>query len=97
MFDRLASGGVFSFQKASLARAIAQSEVAHGRAYSRLAALERILQKLAFNQLYFENLGLADEELEFLQKLAGLRIPNCRKMVARLIKETTNTKLTDYM
>ncbi len=97
MFDRLASGGVFSFQKASLARAIAQSEVAYGRAYSRLAALERILQKLAFNQLYFENLGLADEELEFLQKLAGLRIPNCRKMVARLIKETTNAKLTDYM
>jgi hypothetical protein len=97
MFDRLASGGVFSFQKASLARAIAQSEVAYGRAYSRLAALERILQKLAFNQLYFENLGLAGEELEFLQKLAGLRIPNCRKMVARLIKETTNAKLTDYM
>jgi hypothetical protein len=98
-FDRFVSGGAFSIQKTSLARLLA----AHGdieiasRAHTRLAMLERLLQKLAFSQLYYENLSLEEEELEFLHRLAGVCIPNNRKMITRLIKETVNNKLTDYM
>lgn len=94
-FDCLVSTGAFNLQKASLARALGD---AGSKAYSRLTALERILQKFAFNQIYFENLGLTEEELEFLQVIANVRAPpDGRKKLAQLVKETANTKLTDYL
>ncbi|AFU58598.1 hypothetical protein Ngar_c16650 [Candidatus Nitrososphaera gargensis Ga9.2] len=94
-FDRLVSTGTFNLHRTSLARTLGRTD--NSKAYSRLVALERILQKLTFNQIYFENLGLTEEELEFLQTLAGVRLPpDGRKRIPRLIKETANTKLTDY-
>lgn len=94
-FERLISNNVFNFQKTSLARALGSN--ADGRVYSRLVAIERIMQKLAFNQIYFENLGLTGEELEFLQMITGVRSPSDgRKKVSQLVKETVNARLTDY-
>jgi hypothetical protein len=94
-FNRLISSGSFNIQKASLARVLGDTA---GRAYSRLVAIERIMQKLAFNQMYFENLGLTGEELEFLQMMAGVRPPSDgRKQLSKLVKETANAKLTDYL
>ena len=91
---RLVSTGAFHLQKTSLARAIGEPI---GRVHSRLAALERIMEKLAFNQIYFENLGLTEEEIEFLQGIANICTPSDgRKTLAKMIKETANAKLTDY-
>lgn len=93
-FARLVSTGTFNLQKASLARALGEPV---GRVHSRLAALERITQKLAFNQIYCENPGLTGEELEFLQVITNIRAPSDgRKRLAKLVKETANAKLTDY-
>lgn len=93
-FDRLVSAGPFNLHKASLAKLLGDN----GRLHHRLAALERIMQKLAFNQIYFENLGLTEEELEFLQTIAYTRAPSDgRKKLSKLVKETSNTKLTDYL
>ncbi|MEW6605267.1 MAG: hypothetical protein AB1351_11360, partial [Thermoproteota archaeon] len=89
------SSGPFNVQKAVLARALGGS---HSKVYNRLAIIERILQKFTFNQIYFENLGLSGEEMEFLQMIAGVRAPsNGRKKLSRLVKETANMKLTDYL
>jgi hypothetical protein len=93
-FDRLVTSGPFSIHKAGLVRALGDTG---GMVHGRLAAIERIMQKLAFNQIYFENLGLTGEEMEFLQMLAGIKTPaDGRKKLSRLIKETANAKLTDY-
>jgi hypothetical protein len=95
-FDHVVSGGVLNLQKTTLARTLEGNS--GGRAYSRLVALERIFQKMVFNQIYFENLGMTEQELEFLQMVAGLRLPlNNRKKLAKLIKESTNAKITDYL
>jgi len=95
-FDRFVSSGIFSFNRTSLARALAPDN--SGRTYGRLAALQRILQKLAFNQMYYENLGLAEDELEFLKALPQINMPsNGRKRLAELIKETANAKMTDFL
>jgi len=94
-FDRLVSGGSFNIHKTGLVRALGDTG---GMAYSRLAAIERIMQKLAFNQIYFENLGLTGEEMEFLQMLAGIRAsPDGRKALSKMVKETANARLTDYL
>jgi hypothetical protein len=96
-FDRFISDGIFNFNRSTLVKALSQ-DGASGRAYSRLVAIQRILQKLVFNQMYHENLGLTEEELEFMQAMVELRMPSDgRKRLARLIKETTNAKLTDFM
>jgi hypothetical protein len=94
-FGRLVSCGAFSLQKTSLARAIGNNGT---KVHSRLVAIERIMQKLAFNQIYYENLGLTDEEMEFLEMIIGVRAPSDnRKKVYELVKETSNKKITDYL
>ncbi|HEX7032403.1 MAG TPA: hypothetical protein VF172_05330 [Nitrososphaera sp.] len=93
-FDRLVSNSSFNIQKAVLARALGDN---YNEVYGRLAAIERIMQKLTFNQTYYENLGLTNEEMEFLQMIVGVRPPSDgRKKLSRLVKETENMKLTDY-
>jgi hypothetical protein len=96
-FDRLISCGVLNLKKAILAKALEGSNTG-SKAYSRLVALEHIFQKIIFNQLYFENLGMTERELEFLQTITGIRPPSQeRKKLSQLIKETANAKMTDYL
>jgi hypothetical protein len=96
-FDRFISRGIFSFNKSTLAKMLLQKE-ASSMAYSRLSTIQRIFQKIAFNQMYSENLGLTEEELQFMQTIVELRLPSDgRKRVANLIKETKNAKLTDFI
>jgi hypothetical protein len=97
-FDRLISSGVLNLKKTILAKALEGTNTG-SKAYSRLVALEHIFQKIIFNQIYFENLGMTERELEFLQMITGIRPPPSqeRKMLSKLIKETANSKMTDYL
>jgi hypothetical protein len=96
-FDHLISSSVLNLKKTILAKALEGSNTG-SKAYSRLVALERIFQKIIFNQLYFENLGMTEPELEFLQMITGIRPPSQEmKKLSKLIKETANAKMTDYM
>jgi hypothetical protein len=90
---------VLNLKKTILARALeGNSTNPSSKAYSRLVALERILQKIIFNQIYFENLGMTEPELEFLQMITDIKPPSQeRKKLSNLIKETANTKMTDYL
>jgi hypothetical protein len=98
-FDHLISSGVLNLKKTILAKVLEGSKTG-SKAYSRLVALERIFQKIIFNQLYFENLGMTELELEFLQMITGIKPPSPSqemKKLSKLIKETGNVKMTDYM
>ncbi|HEV8405941.1 MAG TPA: hypothetical protein VGQ13_08545 [Nitrososphaera sp.] len=93
-FDRHIEAGVFSFRKTTLARLLGDTSA---RTFNRLITLQRVLEKIAFNQLYLDTLGLTEEELEFLEELAGMPLPSDgRKRLRRFMKETSNTRLTDY-
>ncbi len=98
-FDRLISSGVLNLKKTILAKALEEdSACISGKAYNRLVELEHIFQKIIFNQIYFENLGMTQRELEFLQMITGIKPPSQeRKNLSKLIKETSNTKMTDYL
>ncbi len=99
-FDRFISTGVLNFKKTILAKALEGGNTS-SKAYSCLVALERIFQKIIFNQLYFENLGMTERELEYLQMITSIRPPLSpsqeMKKLSKLIKETANAKMTDYM
>lgn len=99
MFDHVISSGVLNLKKTILAKVLEGSNTG-SKAYSRLVALERIFQKIIFNQLYFENLGMTEREIEFLQMITGIKPPSSSqemKKLSKLIKETANAKMTDYM
>ena len=99
-FEHLISSSVLNLKKSMLAKTLDGNDPG-SKAYGRLVVLERIFQKIIFNQLYFENLGLKDQEFEFLQIIAGAKAPSSSsqemKKLSNLIKETVNTKMTDYM
>jgi hypothetical protein len=93
-FDRHIEAGMFSFRKTTLAKLLGDTSA---KTFGRLIILQRVLEKIAFNHLYFDTPGLTEEEMEFLQELAGMPIPSDgRKRLRRLVKETSNTRLTDY-
>ena len=93
-FDRHVEAGVFSFRKKTLAKLLGDTSA---KTFSRLIILQRVMEKIAFNQLYFDTPGLTEEEVGFLRELAGMPIPSDgRKRLRRLIKETSNTRLTDF-
>lgn len=93
-FERFVSGGVLSVNNTALARMLGD---ASARTYSRLARLQRILEKLAFNQLFFES-SLTDEELQFLNALVDIPLPPGEpKRITKLILETSHRRLTDYL
>jgi hypothetical protein len=94
-FDHIVSTAVLNLHKTNIAKALEGGS--GNKAYSRLVALEHIFQKIIFNQIYFENLGMTEQELEFLQMIASIRPPSDQmKKLAKLIKETANAKMTDY-
>jgi hypothetical protein len=96
-FDRIISSGILNLKKTILAKALEGTDIG-GKAYSRLVVLEHIFQKILFNQIYFENLGLTERELEFLQMITCIKPPprHEKKNLSKLITETTNAKMTDY-
>ncbi len=96
-FDRIISSGVLNLKKTFLAKTLEGTDIS-AKAYSRLIALEHIFQKILFNQIYFENLGLTKTELEFLQMITGIKLPprQEKKKLEKLINETANAKMTDY-
>ncbi len=96
-FDRVISSGVLNLKKTVLAKALEGTDIS-GKAYSRLVSVEHIFQKILFNQIFFENLGLTERELEFLQMIAGIKAPphQEKRKLSRLINETANARITEF-
>jgi len=68
------------------------------RIYTRLQTLERINQKLVFNELYNSNPGFLREEIEFLNQFSSIKaVMTYRKQLAAHIVQSENDKITDYL
>jgi len=66
--------------------------------YTRLQTLERIYQKLVFNDLYKSNPGFLKEEIEFLNQFSSIKaVMTYRKQIATRILESKNDKIMDYL
>lgn len=69
----------------------------HSSIFRSLQKIQRIYQKLIYNQLLDHDPKFDYEELSFLQKLAEVKWPDEGKQIKQLIKMTANFKITDYM
>lgn len=98
VFDRLLANAMFNIEKRKLVKLLIDNGINDktDRIYRCFANIQRINQKLAFSQLYNENLSLIKEEIEFIQMLVDIPKISDKKQLIDLIKQTTNTKITEY-
>jgi hypothetical protein len=63
-----------------------------------LDMIQRITQKVVFNQLHSENLCITQDEVEFIQSLAMHNVASfpSKKRLMKLISESSNSKITEY-
>jgi hypothetical protein len=100
VFDREMSTGMFNLSKKRFARSLIDNGITVGidKIYRRLETLERINQKLVFNELYDSNPGFLNGEIEFLRQLSYIKADmSCKKQIEAYILKTKDNKITDYL
>ena len=100
VFDRLVTNGPFNISKRGLVRLLINNgmgDTKPEKIYRCLSQIQRINQKLAFNEFYDEKMKFAKDEIEFIKKLIGIDTISDRRQLEVLIEQTTNSKITDYM
>lgn len=100
VFDRNINTGIFNLSKRRFTKTLLDNGIVDGidRIYLRLLTLQRISQKLAFNELYNSNPGFLKEEIEFLHQFSTIKpAMTYRKQIASCIQESEYKKMTDYL
>jgi UDP-N-acetylmuramyl pentapeptide synthase len=100
VFDRNINTGMFNLSKRRFAKTLGENGIVEGieRIYGRLRTLERINQKLVFNELYNSNPGFLKEEIEFLRQFSNIKTAmTYRKQILNYVKESENDKISNYL
>jgi hypothetical protein len=100
VFDRLVTNGLFNISKRGLVRLLINNgmgDTKPEKIYRCLSQIQRINQKLAFNEFYDEKMKFGKNEIEFIKKLIGIDTFSDRRQLEELIEQTTNSKITDYI
>lgn len=100
-FDRFIATNIYFLRKRSLAKLLISNGVeVQGihRIYRCLETIQRINQKIAFSQVNFDgDIVLLPEEIEFIKKLADIPTFSAKRVTNRLMKDSVDTKITDYV
>jgi hypothetical protein len=100
VFNRNINTGTFNLSKRRFTKTLLDNGIVNGvdRIYLRLITLQRISQKIVFNELYNSNPGFLKEEIEFLYQFSTLKSAmTYRKQIASCIQESEYKKMTDYL
>ncbi len=99
-FERLVDTSMFNLPKRRFVNTLYDNGIFEGadKIYRRLSSLERINQKIVFNQVYNSNTGFLEEEIEFLRQFSKIEGKmTYRNQVKKIVKESKNFKVTDYL
>jgi hypothetical protein len=100
VFDRNINTGMFNLSKRRFAKTLGENGIVESieKIYGRLRTLERINQKLVFNELYNSNPGFLKEEIEFLRQFSSIKTAmTYRKQILSYVKESENDKISNYL
>ena len=75
VFNRNINTGTFNLSKRRFTKTLLDNGIVNGvdRIYLRLITLQRISQKIVFNELYNSNPGFLKEEIEFLHQFSTIK------------------------
>ena len=98
VFRRFITTTILEINKTRLLRLLSENRIdSNSGVYNCFDNIQRIYQKLVFSQLYDQDPGFAKDELEFIQKLGDIKLLQEKKHIRKLIRETSNFKITDYL
>jgi len=100
LFERLVDTSMFNLPKRRFVNTLYDNGILEGadKIYRRLSNLERINQKIVFNQVYNSNTGFLEEEIEFLRQFSKIEGKmTYTNQIKRIVEESKNFKVTDYL
>ena len=100
LFVRFVNDGMLNLPKRSFVNILHDNGIMEDadRLYHRLAKLERINQKIVFNQLYNSRIGFLKGEIEFLREFSKIKSRMSYINEAKsIVNVSKNLKVTDYL
>ena len=99
VFVRFLNDGMLNLPKRSFVNILHDNGIMEDadRLYHRLAKLERINQKIVFNQLYNSRIGFLKGEIEFLREFSKIKSRMSYINEAKsIVNVSKNLKVTDF-
>ena len=98
VFRRFITTTMLEINKTRLVKLLSENRIdSNSGVYNCFENIQRIYQKLVFSQMYDQDPGFANDEIEFIQKLGDIKLLPEKKRVRELIRQTSNFKITDYL
>ncbi|HSA72972.1 MAG TPA: hypothetical protein VLD84_03360 [Nitrososphaeraceae archaeon] len=100
LFGRFVNDGILNLPKRSFVNVLHDDGILEDadRLYHSLTKLERISQKIVFNQLYDSRIGFLKGEIEFLREFLKIKSRmSCINEEKGIVNVSKNLKVTDYL
>ena len=99
-YNRVFSDSLLNINKINLIRTLekSQMDVNYNDLYRNLINIQKINQKLIYNQIFNYENTLFDDEIEFLKNFSSINQKiSFKKEIIKLVKESKNYKITEFI
>jgi hypothetical protein len=99
-YNRVFSDSLLNINKINLIRTLERSKINinYNDLYRNLANIQKINQKLIFNQIFNYDQILYKDEIEFIKKFSNINQKiSLKKEIINLVKESKNYKITEFI
>jgi hypothetical protein len=101
-YNRIFSDSLLNINKSNLIRTLEKSnvvEVNYNNLYRNLKNIQKINQKLIYNQIFnYDSFALFDDEIKFIKEFSYIEQKiSLKKEIIDLVKESKNYKITEFL
>jgi len=99
-YNRVFTDSLLNINKVNLIRALEKSKVDinYNNLYRNLRNIQKINQKLIYNQIFNYEPTLFDDEIDFIKNFSGIKQNiSFKKEIIGLVKESKNYKITEFI
>jgi hypothetical protein len=97
-YDRFVTNTFFDMPRRQVAKILYENGLSSkvGKMFKVLSIIQRINQKVIFNEMFDEDLRLSQEELEFIEKLSDYKVTSEKRELSKLVRSSIDTQITEY-
>jgi hypothetical protein len=99
-YDRVFSDSLLNINKVNLIRTLEKSkiDINYSNLYRNLKSIQKINQKLIYNQIFNYEPALFDDEMDFVKNFSDIKQKiSLKKEIINLAKESKNYKITEFI